>query len=574
MRFYSNTMWLAAVIPLVVFGHPTSSGGNPDGHSAATLKPININDFEAATGVQRRAVEDFGHLDLSTQAQLIYGRPGDDGQLLLANMTLYAPDGLQMVMMERFEPLTSAVDCNGDDGSMSLTFKSQEAFQHALDTWSFINQAQEKRFLLIANHDGCGPQDERQAYLITNIQEDPAKLTTFLTAQLAPWSDVAGTYDLDFGRAVTSPKASRRRGLISSIKGIGNKITGAVGDAGDFLLNGDADLSKSVTFPVSIGTPGVPNDIVATTLFGLSCTDCYVTGSFQVTGHLSVQDFSLQDFTLAGSPQGLAAKLQIATHITAPYSPTSLSYTKELYNMAIPEAGISVPKIFDLGTWISYEVGVSTTFAGSANMTFGLSASVPDTAVVTADFKNPSASSATGFDAAQSDANFDLTALSAGVTVAAFSQAKLSFGIDIQKVGRLDIAVALKLPAIEANLKAAYSEAGLCSTEPGASKTGAQLTTDVFTAVDLNFDAKLGSDTTPNLSLRLFKKALPISSSCVPLAIPELSTNPTQAAVTLAAAATAAIPTGIPTAASAPLASIPTAAAGVVSRRRAIARRG
>ena len=80
-------------------------------------------------------------------------------------MTLYAPDGLQMVMMERFEPLTSAVDCNGDDGSMSLTFKSQEAFQHALDTWGFINKEQEKRFLLIANHDGCGPQDERQAYV-------------------------------------------------------------------------------------------------------------------------------------------------------------------------------------------------------------------------------------------------------------------------------------------------------------------------------------------------------------------------------------------------------------------------
>lgn len=68
-------------------------------------------------------------------------------------------------MMERFEPMTTAVDCNGDDGLMSLTFKSQDAFKHALDTWSFINQAEEKKFLLIANHDGCGPQDERQPYL-------------------------------------------------------------------------------------------------------------------------------------------------------------------------------------------------------------------------------------------------------------------------------------------------------------------------------------------------------------------------------------------------------------------------
>lgn len=85
--------------------------------------------------------------------------------MLLANMTLYAPDGLQMVMMERFEPLTSSVDCKGDDGTMSLTFKSLDAFRHALKTWSFINEAPEKKFLLIANHDGCGPDDERQPYL-------------------------------------------------------------------------------------------------------------------------------------------------------------------------------------------------------------------------------------------------------------------------------------------------------------------------------------------------------------------------------------------------------------------------
>ena len=44
--------------------------------TATALKPININDFEAATGVQRRAAVDFSRLDPSTQAQLIYGRPG------------------------------------------------------------------------------------------------------------------------------------------------------------------------------------------------------------------------------------------------------------------------------------------------------------------------------------------------------------------------------------------------------------------------------------------------------------------------------------------------------------------
>ena len=79
-------------------------------------------------------------------------------------MTLEAPDGLEIVLMEKFEGLTKEVDCKGDDGSMSLTFKSKDAFEQALKKWDFINKGEDKNFLLIANHDGCGPDDERQPY--------------------------------------------------------------------------------------------------------------------------------------------------------------------------------------------------------------------------------------------------------------------------------------------------------------------------------------------------------------------------------------------------------------------------
>lgn len=47
-------------------------------------------------------------------------------------------------------------------------------------------------------------------------------------------------------------------------------------------------------------------------------------------------------------------------------------------------------------------------------------------------------------------------------------------------------------------------ESGFCSKEPGASKTGALVTTDITVEVDLNLDAKLGPDTTPSKSFPLF----------------------------------------------------------------------
>jgi hypothetical protein len=84
---------------------------------------------------------------------------------MTGNMTLYAPSGLLLVMMERFEDLTSAVDCQGHDGELSITWESREAFDHALATWKYINDDEKANFLLITNHDGCGPDHQRQTYL-------------------------------------------------------------------------------------------------------------------------------------------------------------------------------------------------------------------------------------------------------------------------------------------------------------------------------------------------------------------------------------------------------------------------
>lgn len=82
----------------------------------------------------------------------------------LANMTMYAADDLPIVMMERFEGLTSSVDCQGHDGTLGLQFKSKEAYEKAITEWRYINDDTKREFLMITNHDSCGPAEQRQAY--------------------------------------------------------------------------------------------------------------------------------------------------------------------------------------------------------------------------------------------------------------------------------------------------------------------------------------------------------------------------------------------------------------------------
>ena len=81
-------------------------------------------------------------------------------------------------------------------------------------------------------------------YSISKITEDDSTYTTYLTSQAAPWSDIAATYDLDFGQTSLYQQTSqlKKRGLF-----------------GD--LSGDFNESKSVTFDVSIGTKGAVSSI-------------------------------------------------------------------------------------------------------------------------------------------------------------------------------------------------------------------------------------------------------------------------------------------------------------------------
>jgi len=69
MRIHS--LALGAVLPAL----PVFALAKPE-PGPQILKAINIFDFQSAQGLQRRSSEDFSHLDLQTQSELIYGSPG------------------------------------------------------------------------------------------------------------------------------------------------------------------------------------------------------------------------------------------------------------------------------------------------------------------------------------------------------------------------------------------------------------------------------------------------------------------------------------------------------------------
>ncbi|KAG8526649.1 uncharacterized protein KY384_008078 [Bacidia gigantensis] len=490
---------LSSVLP--VTGHHGTQAG------PKKMLPIRSNDFSHGSGLARRDSEKFSDLDFQTQSQLIYGSPGENGQVLLANMTLYAPDGLQIVTMERFEPLTKSVDCNDDDGQMSLTFKSQDAFDYALKTWSTINDNDDKRFLLIANHDGCGPDDERQPYIVNKITEDKESLTTFLAAQPASWQDVAGTYDLDFGQAGSQSHENSR---------LKEKRFLGIGNFGPYNPTG--------TFPVNLGEPNQNTNIASSDSFKLDCTNCYVQGSFVITGHLAIKSWSLSDLSMDAAPSGFNANLGLQASVTASKA-LPIGYQKQLFNFPIPNAGIKIPGIFTLGATVSYDIGVNASVQGAAKFDFGLKATLPDSAKATLVLAGDAQSGASGFDGAV-DPYFNVDEIDAGLTISVSSIPKITFGLDITKIGKADVGIGLSLPTLSATFDAGYNANGFCADDTTHTKTGINISTSATIAVDAEAELAFGSDESndsPSWSKTLFSKTWPLPfTKCIGIVIPGL----------------------------------------------------
>ena len=168
--------------------------------------------------------------------------------------------------------------------------------------------------------------------------------------------------------------------------------------------------------------------------------------------------FNVQDLSLTVSPKSVQAALELEATASAS-GLLSNSYTKELLDFPIPDAGIVIKDLMDLGATLHYSVGGEYSFGGSASVNIGGNISLPDTATIVADIQQ-SGSSATGFGSSQLTPILDFDKASASVTLGVFSQPEIRFGINLHKVGNVDVAVKVKLPDFSTTLKAEY---GVCS---------------------------------------------------------------------------------------------------------------
>ena len=454
------------------------------------------------------------------------------------------------------------------------------------------------------------------------MDTDEAALKTKLTAVVAPWKDITGTFSMDFGKATLRPGAEKKL----RIRGFWDKVKGVVGDVKDgakdlvedvkkgaedlvddvknvgkdmgevFEEVGDADFTEAVEFDLSGGEEGVRKNIFTEPFTYVSppvlpfaanksrpprliidCSNCFVKGKFKLQGRLKVEDFKILDLTLSIAPSGFSATAEVETTVTAAYSPeqlnsiTSGSKSLELFNLdgtttlieiPVPGAGLVVPKIFSLGMIASVETGFTMAFKGTLDFTLGLTASLPDTARLDLNIIDMEKSTATGFEDATAEPTLTLNNATASIEGTLFFRPKLALKAAVSSVGELSADIKFGLPQISTGAKLVFDAEGTGVCGGGEQeKTGAKFSVAGVVNVVAGVTGEIAG-----IGGRLIEKSLASHElfkveKCVPFEIPGLGAQ----AVVTGSAATETLP-GNGTASYAP------PAAGTVRRRGGSAR--
>ena len=104
---------------------------------------------------------------------------------------------------------------------------------------------------------------------ISNVTSDADTKIISLVAKAVPWSEVAGTYTLDFGHALPAVSADRsKRNWVDKLKKDGQELLNTTADIGHDVSNavqGDLNKSMSESFSISAGSPGQRDNLVADT---------------------------------------------------------------------------------------------------------------------------------------------------------------------------------------------------------------------------------------------------------------------------------------------------------------------
>ena len=357
-------------------------------------------------------------------------------------MTVFGVGNERIVSMERFKPMLKSVECGE---KTVLEFESREDFEYAIRAWDWINEDETHSFILVADHPGCGPDDERQPFYIHNADYDEQKNTAYLYGDEKEWKAVARTFDLDFGRmSWENPNLPANSDLTKRW--------------------GEWGFTKGLELDLSSDWSGMIYEASTSAFeFSLDCVECGTSGLVEVTGRVTVDILEPEEVSLTIVPRGIRADMGLKVHAKTGTSPVTISYSKSVLEIPLPWS-IKLPKIGIIGFVLKEKIGVSTKAnQGETDFEFGMGASISDDAMLRVDLADSDNNEFSGWTPSFEAKPFSITGdVASDFTV--YGQTSLGAQLSIFDWG-WEAVVALKVPEITATIDSHPTSGSACEEE-------------------------------------------------------------------------------------------------------------
>ncbi|KAF7314062.1 hypothetical protein HMN09_00565200 [Mycena chlorophos] len=391
-------MHTIAILALVCAGvsavAASPTRGSPSPHPAArTLVPFKRRSEESSLqsrSARRRALvpKDVVVVD--------YGLPNE--VYPSTSLKFLAHESTPIVLLEDFDHLVHTVSCQPHGASSSarkahieINFRSKDAFAEALEAWSAF-----EAFTLVTAHSssGCNAEDTRGAWTVTNVRPHALNPQITLHARPIPLREMGKSYKISHTSAsVSSSWKPRSTGLdkrFDKLVPLGNTL--------DIAPRQQLFPIVSSLLSAREGNSDSGIDTSASGDLTVFCVDCISTQNFTVGIELDVADLGTSikaahvNVTVVNFEHDV--QLELALDGSA-----SISKEVDVIRAALPDLGISIPDVANIGFFYGASVSADFEIDGGVNFTIGAKTSVPSGATATHVLAGNGSSQATGWDA-------------------------------------------------------------------------------------------------------------------------------------------------------------------------------
>jgi hypothetical protein len=190
----------------------------------------------------------------------------------IVNMTGIAEVGQRYLSQERFGDSVSAIDCTDD--AIKFTFRNQEAFERAEESWNWVNEG-DRTITFVLSADTCG-NDARKPYIAQHVSFADQAVT--VEAVPSSWAESFTHAKLLMNTQGLVPKTSsdlERRGIFDFIT---DPIINLINDISTVRDQRSIDLSTDFSGQVLFSQAINNTDLSAS----IECNECRVRGGLDI----------------------------------------------------------------------------------------------------------------------------------------------------------------------------------------------------------------------------------------------------------------------------------------------------